>query len=187
MYLWFRSYRDSLFEPLALALLGWGLKPNHISLVGVLFAFPFVIFFKFNPWLSGICLLLSIILDSIDGLMARLSRTKNRGGAFIDFASDYFIYFVVFFTMLWYGLLNNFWASLHVLNYVILQFLVIYTNYLKIEIFPVIRSKFIIFFFFYLWLFSGLNYFDGLLFMLTIYMMITNFFIFIKIKWSLSS
>jgi phosphatidylglycerophosphate synthase len=184
-YLKCRNGREKVLMPIAAAIANTGISASYITFAGLLLMVPFVYFFRFNPWFSLIFLLLSLLLDSIDGTVARLQKADSERGAFNDFIADYTVYMIVFLTMLFYGLLNPFWATFHTFNYLTMQMLVIYANYKEIEVFPVIRSKFLVYLFFVIWLITANNYFDGLLVFMTIYMIITNFFLYLKIKWVL--
>lgn len=184
-YIWFRQIRDKVFSPLADIFNGFGVKASHLSLLGKICMIPFVLLFQINPWLSVFFLVFYLFLDSIDGVLARAQGKDGTAGAFVDFTSDYFVYFVVFFTFLYYGLIGGFWGALHLLNYLVMQFLIVYANFHMIEVLPVLRSKLLIYLFFLIWLISGVNYFDPLIVLLTVYMLVTNFFLYHKIRWAL--
>ena len=71
------------------------LKPDHLSLFGMLSALAAGIAFMFSPFWGGTLTIFSGLLDTLDGALARkLNQTKKRG-AFLDSVldrySDYWI------------------------------------------------------------------------------------------------
>jgi phosphatidylglycerophosphate synthase len=181
-----RHFREQLLKPIAVFFAQLGFNANFFSAAGILMMLPFIFFFQYNPWISFLFLLLAIFCDNVDGSVARLKNEASEKGAFIDAVADYVVYFFVFFTLFYYSFFNAFWGALHLLNYVVMQFFVSLAAIKKVQVFPVLRSKLLIYLFLLIWLAWGINYFDPLLIFLTVYMLITNLFLFIKIKWSLS-
>ena len=64
------------------------LKPNHLSLLGMLSGLVAGITFVFSPFWGGMLTIFSGLLDTLDGALAReLSQTAKRG-AFLDSVLD---------------------------------------------------------------------------------------------------
>lgn len=70
--------------------------PNSISvisfLIGIL-AFPFYVFRI--PWLAGLLVQLSSIIDGVDGELARIKKLNSSYGAFLDTMLDRFANIVI--------------------------------------------------------------------------------------------
>jgi phosphatidylglycerophosphate synthase len=184
-YLKFRDWRDRLFAPVTFFLARHGVSAIHLSITGLLMVLPFVFFFKSNPWMAFIFLLLNVFFDSLDGPLARRKGLPESGGSVIDFACDHLGFFVIFMTFFFYQLLSPFWGAIYLVNYSLMLSMVIFCRALKIRFFPVIRSKYYIFLIFFIWLVSGYNYFDPTLVFFSVYMAITNFFLFDRIRCSI--
>jgi phosphatidylglycerophosphate synthase len=180
-----RTARDRLFKPLSVFLAEKGVLPEHASLLGILSVAPFIYFFKFNPWLSFVFLLLNIFFDGLDGPLARIGGRQSKSGAFTDFVCDHFSFLVIFMTMFYFQMMNGFWAALYLVNYLVMLTMVIYCRAMKIRFFPVVRSKYVIYLFFLIWLTTSANLFDPVIVFFTVYMVITNIFLFQRIRWAL--
>jgi phosphatidylglycerophosphate synthase len=182
-YMRWRVLRDRALGPMAVWLAGHGVSATMISAAGLLTVLPFIWFFGFNPWLAFIFIILNVFLDALDGPVARAKGgSVARQGAVIDFACDHLGFFIIFMTFFYYGLMNPFWGSLYLVNYVVMLAMVLFCNALKIRFFPVIRSKYMIYLIFFVWLMTGYNHFDAVLVFFTFYMAITNYFLFTRIR-----
>jgi len=184
-----RAVRDRFFGPMVLWMKEIGIKPDQLSYAGLFSGVLFVAFFQSHPIIATICLIGALFFDSIDGSLARLVNGEvhvSTRGAILDAMVDYLVYFFVYFELLYLGFFNYFWASLHIANYLMMQFFVIAGNYLKVETFPVVRSKFIIYGLVLVWVLTGKNYFDPVIVMMTVYMIVSNLFLFHKIRCSVS-
>jgi phosphatidylglycerophosphate synthase len=181
-----RDIRDRLSLPFCVFFEKYHISPDFLSYAGLAMVIPFIYFFGFNPGLALFFILLNLFFDSLDGPLARHMKTATMKGAVTDIMSDHLSFFAFFLTFLYYGLLNQFWGAAYILNYALMLFLVIICRGLRIKFFPVIRSKYYVYIVFIIWLFIGHNYFDPLLVLFSVYMAVTNFFLFERIKCSLS-
>ncbi len=181
-----RNFRDSFFQPVCEFLNKYSISPAFLSYMGLAMVLPFIYFFGFNPWLAFIFLVLNGLFDGLDGPLARFQKRASVKGALIDIMSDYLSFFVVFMTFQYFGLLSPFWSSIYLVNYAAMLALIIFCRGLRVKFFPVIRSKYYLYLIFLVWLITGQNYFDPLLVFFSIYMVVTNFFLFDRIKCSLS-
>lgn len=172
-------------RPVAAFLHGKNIKPSTISLIGLLMVVPFIYFLPINGWVASVFILLSFFLDSVDGVLARFAKIESKEGEFIDHCFDYLSFFVIFLTFLANGLTNGFWSALYLLNYVIMLVFVIYCNGKNIKIFYVVKTKYIIYGLFLFYLIVGVNLFDPFLVFCSIYMIVTNLFLFDRIRCSL--
>ncbi len=86
-------YARHLIQPainsLARPLQKLGITPNHITIAGLLFGVASgAAFYLGNSWLALILLLLSGLLDLLDGSLARLTNKSGAWGGFLDVVSD---------------------------------------------------------------------------------------------------
>jgi phosphatidylglycerophosphate synthase len=99
------SYLASLFDrplsrPLTRLLLRTRLAPSHVTLLGVatgVFGAAGLATVSYWGRLGGVLLLLaSIVLDCVDGDMARAQLSQNPAGARLDVMGDYLVHLAVF-------------------------------------------------------------------------------------------
>lgn len=72
------------------------LKPHHVSLVGMGTGMGAGICFIFSPFWGGVLTLLTGLLDTLDGALARQLRQANRRGAFLDSVLDRYTELCIF-------------------------------------------------------------------------------------------
>lgn len=102
-----------LFDPLVHVIKALGLKPNHITVIGlVLNAVAAVHLLNYFQWSDffygdnllgfGIILGFAGLMDTMDGRLARLYQLKTKFGAFFDSVIDRYSEFIMFFGILMY-------------------------------------------------------------------------------------
>ena len=102
-----------LFDPLVHVVKKLGIKPNHITLIGlilnVLAAAHLLNYFDWEGWTYGdnlfgfgIILGFAGLMDTIDGRLARLYDMKSKFGAFFDSVVDRYSEFIMFMGILLY-------------------------------------------------------------------------------------
>lgn len=64
------------------------LKPNHLTFMTLFISLGTVPAFLHSLWLGGIGVLLSGVLDTLDGSLARKLKQQTRAGAFLDSVFD---------------------------------------------------------------------------------------------------
>ncbi len=80
----FEELRTRVLSPLCVFLNRVGIKPDHISFLGVLFLIPVIIFFDSAPIIVIASLLLYVCMDGLDGALARNTGTASQAGALLD-------------------------------------------------------------------------------------------------------
>lgn len=186
-YKFWKKLQDPIIRPAVAYLAQINVKPDQLSYLNFLMVIPFILVFGYlaNPWLAFIFILLGIFFDLLDGSLARHLKIDTERGAFLDAGCDYASFFIVVLTFLYYGVFNSFWGSFYLLNYSILLFLVIIAGLKQVQLFTIIRSKFLFFFVYFVWILTGLSFFDHFMVLFGVYMAVTNYFIFDRIKCSL--
>lgn len=102
-----------LFDPLVHLIKMIGLKPNHITIIGLLLnILAAVHLMNYFEWSSfsygdnllgfGIILGFAGLMDTMDGRLARLYELKTKFGAFFDSVVDRYSEFIMFFGILMY-------------------------------------------------------------------------------------
>lgn len=185
-YLRLRQWRDKVLRPFCAWLQKYPVKPEHLTYIGLFMMVPFVYFFHFNPWISLVFLVLNQVLDGIDGVFARFTGKATAKGEFLDHGLDYLAFFIVFFTLQYYQFFDSFWAGLYLANYIIMVSLEVIAKQSNIKTFPTIKTKYGAYLLLFIWLISGANFFNPCIVLATVYMMVTNMFLFHHIRWGLS-
>lgn len=72
------------------------LKPNHVSLLGLLTGMLAGISFAYWPFLGGILTLLMGLLDTLDGCLARTLEQSRKFGAFLDSVLDRYTELIIY-------------------------------------------------------------------------------------------
>lgn len=186
-YLRFRLWKDRILNPVCHLLFRFGVRPVFLSFMSFFMVFPFFYFFPLYPWLALGFLILNILFDALDGSLARFSKTFSLQGAALDIAVDHFSFAVFFFIVLWLKFFDPFWGAMYLVNYVVMLSLILFCRSLNVRFFPVIRSKYFFYLLLFFWIMFEVNYFDFFLVFFSIYMLITNIFLFRVLKSSLPS
>ena len=98
-----RKKFKGILDPIGKFLNNLGLKPNSITILGLIghIIAAFLIAFGEITW-GGIVLLIFAPIDALDGTMARLRNEPTRFGGFVDSVTDRFSELIVFAGLLYY-------------------------------------------------------------------------------------
>ena len=94
-----------LASPVALILSRLGVKPNHLTFLGLVFALvsSYLIIEKNIP-LASFFILLSSLCDLLDGALARNAGMTSNFGAFLDSVTDRYVDVILFISLGIYGI-----------------------------------------------------------------------------------
>jgi len=73
-----------------------GLKPDHVSILGLFCSLLAGVSFAFYPLLGGIFTLLTGLLDTLDGSLARATGQSKKFGAFLDSVLDRYTELIIY-------------------------------------------------------------------------------------------
>ena len=91
-----------IFDPLVLLMLRLHVTPAALTAVGLLLSSASaVVIWKGSPALAAVLLLLGGICDTLDGAIARATKSATKFGAFIDSTIDRYSEVVVFLALAW--------------------------------------------------------------------------------------
>jgi CDP-diacylglycerol--glycerol-3-phosphate 3-phosphatidyltransferase len=71
-------------------------KPNHITVLGLFASMAAGVSFAYSPFLGGILTLLTGLLDTLDGSLARALGQTRKFGAFLDSVLDRYTEFIIY-------------------------------------------------------------------------------------------
>ncbi len=78
------------------------LKPNHVSLTGLLLSVLAGIAFAFRPFWGGLLTLLAGLVDTLDGSLARSTGQAKKFGAFLDSVLDRYSELIIYLGIYFY-------------------------------------------------------------------------------------
>ncbi|MBT4849288.1 CDP-alcohol phosphatidyltransferase family protein [Candidatus Parcubacteria bacterium] len=177
-----KAWRDKLFYPLALLFKKIGASADIVSYLGVLVLAGFLLYATSNPRLAVLFLLLNLLMDGIDGAIARVNNSESAQGALVDTLCDLLSIFIVIFTLGFVGLLNPNIGIVYIFFFSLMIFFIISRQLLDIPVRFVVRSKAFVYVLYIWWAFTGQNYFDWAVFIFTVLIFLVCVASFIKIK-----
>ncbi len=93
-----------LLEPLTDGLVKIGLKPNHLTFLGLFIGFASAIAIaKGHAKLGALIILLSGLMDALDGALARNKGLVTKFGGFLDSVFDRYVDIAIFTSLGFYG------------------------------------------------------------------------------------
>ena len=99
-----KVYTTSLLSPITKALAKVGVKPNHLTFLGLIFGFSSALLISFGNAIEGaFMILLSGLMDMLDGALARNVRSITKFGGFLDSVFDRYVDVAIFISLGVYG------------------------------------------------------------------------------------
>ncbi len=136
--------RYRYFYPLLVIFRMLGIRPNHLTALSfliVLIGFPLFFLLELRNY-AFIALIVGIILDGLDGPLAKLEGRQTRSGAILDQANDLTSMVIVVITAAHFELMNPTVGFLYVVSYLYLTFTSFAKNALRISYRFVVKTKY---------------------------------------------
>ena len=87
---WARTWDSKLLAPLVLTLARWHVTPNWLTVLSLIVVVVSGILLMLGQRLTaGLVFWLGVVLDGLDGELARATRGESRAGAFLDSICDH--------------------------------------------------------------------------------------------------
>lgn len=182
-----KQVRDRFFHPAIIFFTKVGIKANHFTFLSLAMMVPFVFFLNRAPIFSLVSLLVSFLFDSMDGSLARYQKVSSEQGVLLDIAVDHLVFFIVLLALIYVKTLDGFFGAAYSLNYLLMVVLVMLLRARKLPLFTVIRNKYYFYVVWALFVLTGWNFLDAFLLFFSIYMFLTNIFLFHKLRCSIQS
>lgn len=91
-----RQITNKILNPIGSKIAKTGLKPNHITLIGFLLGIPITYFYTTQqPLLALTTIIISGIMDALDGAVARATGNTTKFGAVLDAVLDRYVEFFI--------------------------------------------------------------------------------------------
>lgn len=88
VYLKIRNIKDIITYPIIRVLAGMGVHPDLLTYLGVLSMLGFIYFVDHDPLSACACLAATLVMDSLDGALARYLHIDSDRGKFVDIFAD---------------------------------------------------------------------------------------------------
>lgn len=152
-------FRTRLLTPILECLTRCNVTANLVTLLSLLFGLAFCpLFFRSAP-AALICLLLHVLIDGLDGPLARHRGTASAGGSLSDTLADQTVVAASTATLIIAGLINGFAGALYIFTYTLVVVFAMIRNALTVPYAVVLRPRFIV----YAWLLVELYWLPGTL------------------------
>jgi phosphatidylglycerophosphate synthase len=156
MVLWQRV-RAVTLRPLLSVLSRMGVRPDHLTLLSALAGLAFCpLFFWSKPLAFGM-LALHVLLDGLDGPLARHTNTASRRGSFSDSMADQLVVVASTVTLMSAHVVGALPGSVYVVAYTVVMLFAMARNALSIPYSWLVRPRFFV----YLWLVIETYYLPG--------------------------
>lgn len=155
-----RRMLHTLLAPLVYALAALRIPPNAVSFAQVPLAMLVVILMPLQPRAAFAVFVLTLVLDGVDGALARATQRATNFGALFDQYCDHVREVIVVAGLAWHGALNPFWAGIYGVTYPAFNLTLYLCNHYRTPLPFAIKSYLVVYpaLFAYLWL--GANVLD---------------------------
>jgi phosphatidylglycerophosphate synthase len=163
LYTWQRV-RQKLLLPLAVGLDRLKIRPDMLSWSSVILGLGFFLLARIRLEIAFWLLIGSVLLDTLDGVLARYRRADSNQGAFTDMFCDEAVVALTVGGLVWRGTINPVLGIFFVYVYTLLVTLLLIHQLLAISSQWIIRpSRMLLYGFVAIYFFFGKNWLDGLL------------------------
>lgn len=112
-----RGILAAVYGPIARVLARLGVTPNAVSLSQIPLGVAVVVLIPTQPWLAAAAFVLALMLDGIDGALARATGRSTSFGALLDQYADHIRETIVVGGFALHGALDPFIAVLYAVAY----------------------------------------------------------------------
>ena len=143
---WSQELRGRYLEPFLRWMTTWGLKANHVTLLSLIAGVAFcpVFLWGSKPVAFGL-LLLHVVLDGLDGPLARFRGQASNRGSFTDTMADQVVVTVTAVTMISAGMASAWAGGMYVFLYAVVVAFAFVRNALAAPYSWLFRPRFLVF------------------------------------------
>lgn len=176
-YLDFRKVRDSWFKPVSELLLSWNITPNMLTTFRLFLAAIIPVLIGWNYWVVVILMALNLLLDAVDGSMARISKQSTYKGKLYDLITDNLTFVLFLLGLIFWRLSDGFITAFYLVNFIVAIFFGLQFQNLKEDQFVMSQSRYVLLVAFLLLAISGLNWLDYGSLLCGVYLFVCNIFL----------
>ncbi len=155
-----RQLMSTLLKPAVVILAVLGVSPNAVSISQIVAGIVIILTLTDHPRFAFLLFILALLLDGLDGALARYAGRCSPFGALLDQLCDHTREILVVAALTRAGALDPFWATLYAFAYPALNLTIFLCNYYQTPLPLAIKSYLVVYpvLFFYLW--WGINWLD---------------------------
>lgn len=150
--LWSQKLRAKMLRPLLEWMSKIGVTPNHLTIAslvtGLIGAFLLAVVYKDLRPVGMLFILLHVILDGMDGPLARHKGVESNRGSFIDTACDQIVITAVTISLVYIDVVHAISGLLYALIYTVVVGFAMVRNALNIPYSWLVRPRFFV----YMWI-----------------------------------
>lgn len=176
-YLGFRHRRDAWLKPLCSLLIKWKINASQVTGFRLFLAFSMPILLGWNYWIVVLLMAANLILDGVDGGIARMQGKTSVKGKVYDLVVDNATFLLFGLGLIFWNLVDGFWAAFYLINYLIVIFFNLQYHDLKKDGALMSKSRYVLLLAFLLLAVSGVNWFDYACVFCGMYLFIHNIFL----------
>lgn len=176
-YLKFRLQRDAFFRPLSNFLIKRRITPNQVTVFRLILALIAPVLLGWNYLAVLLLVIINLLLDGVDGSMARISGKSSVKGKVLDLLIDNTGIVLLIFGLIFWHLIDGFWAAIYLVNYLIAIFLNLQVFDFKKDGVIMFKTRHLIFVALAILVIFKLNWFDYVCLFAGIYLLVENLFL----------
>lgn len=141
-----QAVRGWLLRPLLLGLARCRVTPNQLTFLSLLSGLGFCLLFALDAKLSAFSLLLGhVVLDGLDGPLARFTESASNGGSFTDTTADQLVVTFTTVTLIHFGYAAVWPGGLYLFFYTVVVIFAMVRNALAIPYSWLVRPRFFVY------------------------------------------
>ena len=156
-----QTWRGKILMPLLKLLVMCRVKPNHLTYISLAFGIAFCIIFCFDfngaKLIAFVMLMLHVLLDGIDGPLARHTGTESNKGSFTDSTVDQLVVAFTTIALIYKGNIDIIPGGLYLFFYTMVVVFAMVRSFLSIPYNWLVRPRFIV----YAWFLVDVYLFPG--------------------------
>jgi phosphatidylglycerophosphate synthase len=148
MMVFTQQVRGRLLAPLLRLLTALGVKPDHLTFMSLLAGLAFCPLYFVSKPAAFVMIALHVLLDGLDGPLARHTGVASRRGSFTDTMSDQTVIVASTLTLMWCGSVGLVPGALYMVTYTVVVLFAMARNALDAPYSWLVRPRFYV----YAWL-----------------------------------
>jgi phosphatidylglycerophosphate synthase len=157
LMVWSQGLRRQLLGPLLFLLTRVGVSANGLTLLALAAGLGFCAAFGWSRPVALMLLAFHVVLDALDGPLARYRGTASRRGSLTDTLSDQTVVAASSLTLIFHGVIHPLPGGLYIFLYTVVIAFAMVRNALAIPYSWLVRPRFLV----YVWLVVELSVWPG--------------------------
>jgi phosphatidylglycerophosphate synthase len=137
--------RGRLLAPLLRVLAALRVKPDHLTFLSLAAGLAFCPLYFLSPPAAFLAIALHVLLDGLDGPLARYLGVASRKGSFTDTMSDQTVIVGTTLTLMWSGVVGLLPGALYMVTYTVVVLFAIARNALDKPYSWLVRPRFYVY------------------------------------------